>query len=226
LTELHKISIGIGLTCPIGLTLRTCAGDKIVKIDYSQGKDWERSVLEKSLSCTVSSWRIFEDQHDKVQISLKICLTCTPKNYSFICISRYDIANVDINGRYIDNDTFVEELKPTLSRLTTNFIINLESEDLKSSIVILRIISPPQSSLSLIDTISHLLVRISNSESHPPSSRISLSLDNPHQIETKMKSARGIEYSKPTTRTLKKLDAKVSMDNPGVEYNQKVFPIR
>jgi len=133
-------------------------------------------------------------------------------------------ANVDVNGRYIYNHTFVEELRPTLSKVTTNFIKNVESEDLKSLIIILRITSLSQSCLSLTETINQLLVRIFNPDTHTPSSRTSLSMDNPRQIETKMISARGIEYSKPTTRTLKKLDVKVSMDNPGVEFNQRVFP--
>lgn len=81
----------MGLTNPIGLTLRTCTGDKIVKLDYSEGKDWEMNVIEKGLSCSLSSWRIFEDQLDNVQICGRMCFASTPRNYSFICTLSFDI---------------------------------------------------------------------------------------------------------------------------------------
>lgn len=75
----------MGLTRPMALTLRTHSGEKMIKVDCSQGKDWDRNVLERSLSCSISSWKILENQQDNVRIVVKACLASTLRNYTFIC---------------------------------------------------------------------------------------------------------------------------------------------
>ena len=132
--------------------------------------------------------------------------------------------DVDVNERYIYNHTFVEELKSSISKVTQRLKIKFEPEDIKSSIiVILRITCPPQSCLSLAEKMNHILSRIPGPQRDSNFSRIALFLDAPRQIESKMKSARGVEYSKPTTRTIKKVEMKVGIHSPGVEFHQKVF---
>jgi len=86
LKELHKISLGMGLTYAMSLTLRIGTGEKMVKVDRFEGKDWERNVLDKSLS-SLSSWRTFENQQDNVHVVAKVCLASIARNYSFICRS-------------------------------------------------------------------------------------------------------------------------------------------
>ena len=222
LTELHKITIGIGLTCPMTLTLRTHTGEKMIKIDCYQGKDWDRNVLEKSLNCSFSSWRILENQQDNVRIVVKVCLASTLRKYSFICTFPIFIPDIDVNGRYVYNHSLVEELKPTLSKVVTS-LSSAESDDLNAPILILRITTPPQSCLSLVQTVSNLLLRIAGPKDRErPSIR---SLFDTCQMESKMKSARGVEYSKPTTLVVKKSELTVSVDNPGVEFNQMVSPL-
>ena len=222
LTELHKITIGMGLSCPMTLTLRTHTGEKMIKIDCPQSKDWNRNVLEKSLNCSFSSWRILENQQDNVRIIVKVCLASTLRNYSFICTLSVFIPNVDVNGRYIHNHSLVEELKSNLSKVV-GILDSAESDDLKSTILILRITTPPQSFLSLTQTVNNLLLRLTGSKGRERHSFRSL-YDTP-QIESKMKSARGVEYSKPTIPTAQKPELTVSIDNPGVEFNQRVFPL-
>lgn len=48
-------------------------------------------------------------------------------------------------------------------------------------------------------------------------------METTRQIESKMKSARGVEYSKPTYGIVRKLEVKVGIESPGVELNQRVF---
>jgi hypothetical protein len=45
------------------------------------------------------------------------------------------------------------------------------------------------------------------------------------QIESKIKSAKGIEYSKITRRMGKKVQVSVGVDEPGVEFNRRVVPV-
>lgn len=130
--------------------------------------------------------------------------------------------DVDVNERYLHRHLFLEELKPTLSKVTS-ILSDLESDDPKSSILLLRITTPPQSYLTLTQAINLLLSRITRSKGRNGPSMQGL-LNTPRQIESKMISARGVEYSKPTTRTMKKSEPSVSIDNPGVEFNQKVLP--
>lgn len=133
----------------------------------------------------------------------------------------YFRSDIDVNGRYIHNHSLVEELKATLSKI--NILSSAESDNLKSTILILGITAPSQSCLSLVQIVSNLLLRIAGSKVRE---RLSIrSLYDTHQIESKMKSARGVEYSKPTTLMPKMPDLTVSIDNPGVEFNQRVFPL-
>ena len=130
-------------------------------------------------------------------------------------------SDIDVNGRYIYNHSLAEELKATLSKVIT-ILSSAESEDFKSSILILRIATPPQPCLSLAQTVSNILLRITGPKGRErPSIRSSF---DTRQMESKMKSARGVEYSKPTTLTTKP-ELTVSIDNPGVEFNQRVFPL-
>jgi hypothetical protein len=49
-------------------------------------------------------------------------------------------------------------------------------------------------------------------------------IDTP-QIESKIKSAKGIEYSKITGGMGKKVQVSVGVDEPGVEFNRRVVPV-
>jgi DNA mismatch repair ATPase MutL len=83
--ELQKMTVGIGLASPVALSLRTCTGNKIVRIDPYEEKDRATYVLEKGLNCTLSSWSTFEGQHESTIVSVKVCFANTPRNYLFIC---------------------------------------------------------------------------------------------------------------------------------------------
>ena len=222
LTELHKITTGIGLTGRLALSVRTCTGEKIVKIDRFKGKDSEKNVIETSFTCSVSPWTMSEDQLDGVRITVKFCLANTSKNHLFVCILTFEPFDLDVNGRYIYNHSLIEELKPSLSKVTA--IHNCqESDNLKSTILLLRIASAPQSTLSLVHALNHLLSRICGPSRVREFPSIRSLLETPRQIETKMKSARGLEYSKPTNRAVKKSEVTLGTDTPGVEFNQRVL---
>jgi hypothetical protein len=133
----------------------------------------------------------------------------------------YFIPDIDVNGRYIHNHSLVEELKPTLSKVVTS-LISAESDNLNTPILILGITTPPQSCLSLVQTVSNLLRIAGPKGRERPSIR---SLFDTCQMESRMKSARGVEYSKPTNLAVKKSELTVSADDPGVEFNQRVSPL-
>jgi DNA mismatch repair ATPase MutL len=84
-TKIHKLSVAIGLSRPVTLTLRTSSTEKVVKIDRIEGEKWEKNVLEKGFSCNVSSWITFEGELDNVKIIIKGCFANTPRNHTFIC---------------------------------------------------------------------------------------------------------------------------------------------
>jgi DNA mismatch repair ATPase MutL len=87
LTELHRLSVGIALSTPLSLTLRTATGEKLVKIDRSGTSEWQKVVLEKGLMCSVLRYMRFEGREDGVQVILSIYSTNSPRNYSFSCMT-------------------------------------------------------------------------------------------------------------------------------------------
>lgn len=93
MTEITKISLGIILSRPIDLTLRTGDGDKILKIDQQKTINWEKRSLEKTLCCTLSQWTIFDYEHENVSLNVKICRADTSRNYTFCCTIPPDAYN-------------------------------------------------------------------------------------------------------------------------------------
>jgi hypothetical protein len=85
MTDLHIISIGIALSTPLALTLRSNAGEKFIKIDRSDAKDWEKCVLEKGLGCRVLRSLAFDNRDQGVRVILRIYTVDTSKNHTFIC---------------------------------------------------------------------------------------------------------------------------------------------
>ena len=138
-------------------------------------------------------------------------------------------SDLDVNKRYIHSHTFLEELKPVISRLTTILTAShrLESENFRSSIAILRITSAPQACLSLAQTVNDILTRILHPTRERGGRLISarLSLASPRGLNSTIKSARGIEYSKHRSKNMKKLDVNVGAHSPGVEFNKRVLSL-
>ena len=79
-TQIHNITVAVALTASISVTLRN--GTDKVKIGE---KDW-KTTIEKGFQCTISPWTHFEDQDDKVRVSIDLCHSTIPRNHSFICI--------------------------------------------------------------------------------------------------------------------------------------------
>jgi hypothetical protein len=205
------------------MTLRECSENAIVKIERSDAKDWVPVTLERGLSCTLSPWTTYEKELDNVHLSLRGWLANAPRNYTFICTNlTWDQVDQDVNGRYIRNLTLVEELKSSLAKFVASLSnFDSDSEKLKS-IIVLRITSPPQSSLSLAQIIVSLLTQTSSGFQGRRSSILPKNISC--EMESRIISARGFEYSKPATRPKKQIEVKVSTVNPGVEFNQMVFP--
>jgi hypothetical protein len=67
------------------VSVRTCSGDKMVRIECSRKEEWERSVIERGVGCTLSTWTTYEERSDDVHLSVKLCHANSPRNYSFIC---------------------------------------------------------------------------------------------------------------------------------------------
>jgi DNA mismatch repair ATPase MutL len=82
---LHKISIGVALSTPLAFTLRSNTGEKFIKIDRTDAKDWEKGVLEKGLSCRVLRCLTFDNRDQGVRVILRIYTVDTSKNHTFIC---------------------------------------------------------------------------------------------------------------------------------------------
>src|SRR5579862_7461451 len=140
-----------------------------------------------------------------------------PKKFTFSVVLPILFLTSDVNGSYISHHSLLDEIRQSIS----NFISrNLElgpAQDFPSAILILRIDAPAQPLLSLSRTINQLL---SGSEEKPPLPKIVIE-DIP-QVETKIRSARGIEYMKPTMRKRKEFDMVVGSETPGVDYYQTV----
>jgi hypothetical protein len=219
-TELHRITVAVALT-KVSLTLRNAGGDKLVKID-AVGKDWERGVLEKGITCNISAFTMLEGQLDNVSVSIKFCQASCPRNYSFICTSLVE-TKLDVNGDYIHAHSLLTDIKSSLSKFLVSRGTKPDSQNFNSSIIILRVRSTPQSSVSLAQTITTILSGLSGSRDCVEGVRVSL-IDTP-QIESKIKSAKGIEYSKITRGMGKKVKVSVGVEEPGVEFNQRVVSL-
>jgi DNA mismatch repair ATPase MutL len=85
MTDLRKVSIGIALSTPLALTLRSNTGEKLIKINRTDAKDWEKDVLEKGLSCRVLRCLTFDNRDQGVRVILRIYTVDTSKNHTFIC---------------------------------------------------------------------------------------------------------------------------------------------
>lgn len=128
---------------------------------------------------------------------------------------------IDVNGQYVHSHSLLEELKSSFSRVIALKSPASESEDLKSSISIFRISTPPQPVVPLAQTIKDLLLRSHENHDTP---RIVVP---PHstQIESAIKSARGVEYMKPSSKRWKMPEVTLGLESPGVEYHQRVLPL-
>src|SRR5579859_7080425 len=84
--ELQKITLGIGLSYPISITLRNQFGEKVVKLDKIEGREWEKNVLEKGLEGKYCLFRGIEEKQDGVGITMKVFFASIPKSYTFTCI--------------------------------------------------------------------------------------------------------------------------------------------
>jgi len=89
LAQVQKITIGIGLSRPLALTLRDATGEKLIQISHSEEMNWETTTLEDALKCTLSLWTTLEDNHDHVRLIMKVCRSDSAKSYTFICIFIY-----------------------------------------------------------------------------------------------------------------------------------------
>jgi len=221
MTQIFKMTVGIGFSCPVSICLRNVSGDTIVRIPNSEGKDEDRVRLERGLNCQLSLWRLFDGRHENVRLSLKTCLSTSTRSYSFICNSVSIIADQDVNGRYLHDHCLVNESSRLISKFSE--ILNASQEDdekFRSSVTIVRITSSPQSTLSLINSIDTILSPMD--QRHHSSSRITINDILP--LESRMISGRGIEYSKLAHKPLPPATIKVSTTNPGVEYTKMVNP--
>lgn len=85
LTELHMVTVGFALSSPVNVTVREGSNNTIIKIERSDAEDWIPVILERGLSCTLSSTTTHEKQIDNVHLNLRGWLANTPRNYTFIC---------------------------------------------------------------------------------------------------------------------------------------------
>ena len=84
-TELKRITLGIGLSLPVAVTLRNQSGEKVIRIDRTEGEGWERNVLEKSLGGKFCMFGEFEGNSDDVGISVKLFFASIPMSYTLTC---------------------------------------------------------------------------------------------------------------------------------------------
>jgi len=133
---------------------------------------------------------------------------------------------LDVNGRYIHRHSLLDEIKQTLSKITSTIISSDDfssSESYKSVILILRITSPEKSTLCLAQTVTTLLENTGLAGKHSvPFRRGIVALDLPRLVESKIVSARGIEYSKGKTRERREAQIVIGREEPGIEYHQRV----
>ena len=135
---------------------------------------------------------------------------------------------IDVNGRYIYRHFLVNELKPILWRMTSSIARSQyisPSESFKSVIIVLRITSPAQPSLSLAQTVTSILEKtgLAGNISNPSERRIKVP-DFARQEASKMVSAKGISYSRMKKGgDRNELEMSVSREAPGIEFQQKVY---
>jgi hypothetical protein len=101
---------------------------------------------------------------------------------------------------------------------------NLKSEHLRS-ITLVRISSPPRATVYLVDCIKTLLETASKhlmGKVNIPPIPASVLVDVSRRVESTIKSARGVEYSKASSSTTKKPEITLGVDSPGVEFQRKV----
>ena len=127
---------------------------------------------------------------------------------------------IDVNSQYVHSHSLLEELKSSFSRVIALKSSASESEAPKSSISIFRIFTPPQPVVALAQTIKDLLLRSHENHEIP---RIVVR-SHSTQIESAIKSARGVEYIKPSTSRRKIPEVTLGLEAPGIEYHQKVLP--
>jgi DNA mismatch repair ATPase MutL len=87
ISEIIKMTLGIGLTDPVSISVRNVAGDLIVRVPKPEGRAWERTVLIKGLTCEVSPWREFDGRDGDVRLSVKMCPSTASRSSTFVCIS-------------------------------------------------------------------------------------------------------------------------------------------
>lgn len=167
----------------------------------------------------------FVKQKDNVHVSVEVCLANTPRNYAFICKSPSSLI-ADVNGRYVHNHSLVEDLKGHLSKGVAS-IRNVVSntENLTSSIVMLDITVPEQPCISLVQKVTSIMLELSRPGDSDRQTVGANMIDAP-RMESKIKSARGLEYTKSTNRTVKTAQVKVGSNAPGVEFHQRVLPLQ
>jgi len=127
---------------------------------------------------------------------------------------------LDVNGQYIHSHSLLHESKPIISKFVSLNLPRPDTENLTSWILVLRINAQAQPVISLSQNIKNLLL---GSQDNLPSSKIVI--PEIAQVETKIKSAKGKEYMKPTMRTVKTSEVTVGVQSPGVEYHQRVLSL-
>jgi hypothetical protein len=214
--------VAIALT-KVNVALRNGSGDKIVRIEHAATAG-RRRILQQAFACNISQVTSFVKQKDNVHVSVKVCLANTPRNYAFICKSPSSLI-ADVNGRYVHNHSLVENLKGHLSKGVAS-IRNVVSntENLTSSIVMLDITAPEQPCISVVQKVTSIMLELSRPEDWDNRQAVGAKIIDASRMESKIKSARGLEYTKSTNRTVKTAQVKVGSNAPGVEFQQRVLP--
>jgi DNA mismatch repair ATPase MutL len=85
--ELQKLTVGIGLSRPIAITLRNQSGEKFVILDKREGNEWETKALEKGLGGKCRLFRVIEEKQEEVEITMKLFFASTLRSSTFVCLS-------------------------------------------------------------------------------------------------------------------------------------------
>ena len=75
----------MGLSYPIAVTVRNQIGEKVVRIERRDGRDWETWVLERGLVGKFYLFKEIEERLDDVVIRMKIFFGSIVKGYTFTC---------------------------------------------------------------------------------------------------------------------------------------------
>lgn len=87
--ELQTVTLGIGLSCSVAITLRNRSGEKIVNLGRSEESGWERSVLERGLGGKCCLYIEIGEEQAGVGITMKVFFGNTPRSFTFTCMSTY-----------------------------------------------------------------------------------------------------------------------------------------